>query len=91
MSRAKELVDYIRSGYKKDVPIIWMHGSRGNDFSSWLQELSDHYGGEAGGFYLLELGWRDHGVGAGGHPSVASHEANAETLLAFIKEKNLVK
>lgn len=91
VSRAKELIDYIRSGYKKDVPIIWMHGSRGNDFSSWLQELSDYYGGEEGGFYLLELGWRDHGVGAGGHPSVASHEANAETLLAFIKEKNLVK
>ena len=91
VSRSKELVDYIRSGYQKDVPIIWMHGSRGGDFANWLQELSEHYGGEAGGFYLLELGWRDHGVGAGGHPNVASHEANSETLLNFIKEKNLIK
>ena len=91
VSRAKELVDYIRSGYKTDVPIVWMHGSRGDDFNSWLQELSEYYGGEEGGFYLLELGWRDYGVGAGGHPNVASHEANAETLLSFIKEKNIVK
>lgn len=91
VSRAKELVDYIRKGYKTDVPIVWMHGSRGDDFNSWLQELSDYYGGEAGGFYLLELGWRDHGVGAGGHPNVASHEANAETLLTFIKDKNILK
>ena len=91
VSRAKELIDYIRSGYQKNVPIIWMHGSRGGDFNEWLKELSDYYGGEAGGFYLLELGWRDYGVGAGGHPNVASHEANAETLLNFIKEKNLVK
>ena len=91
VSRAKELVDYIRNGYKTDVPIIWMHGSRGGDFNTWLQEISDYYGGEAGGFYLLELGWRDHGVGAGGHPSVASHEANAETLLTFIKDKGIIK
>ena len=91
VSRAKELVDYIRNGYKSEGPIIWMHGSRGDDFNSWLQELSDYYGGEEGGFYLLELGWRDHGVGAGGHPSVASHEANAESLLSFIKEKNILK
>ena len=91
VSRAKELIDYIRSGYQKNVPIIWMHGSRGGDFNEWLKELSNYYGGEEGGFYLLELGWRDYGVGAGGHPNVASHEANAETLLNFIKEKNLVK
>ena len=91
VSRAKELIDYIRNGYGKDVPIIWMHGSRGNDFGNWLKEISDYYGGEAGGFYSLELGWRDHGVGAGGHPNVASHEANAESLLAFIKEKNIIK
>lgn len=91
ISRSKELVDYIRNGYKKDVPIIWMYGSRGNDFESWLNELSDFYGGEEGGFYLLQLGWRDYGVGAGGHPNVASHEANAETLLTFIKEKNIIK
>jgi hypothetical protein len=91
VSRAKELIDYIRNGYGKDVPIIWMHGSRGNDFGNWLKEISDYYGGEAGGFYSLELGWRDYGVGAGGHPNVASHEANAESLLAFIKEKNIIK
>ena len=91
VSRAKELIDYIRNGYGKDVPIIWMHGSRGNDFGNWLKEISDYCGGEAGGFYSLELGWRDHGAGAGGHPNVASHEANAESLLAFIKEKNIIK
>jgi hypothetical protein len=91
VSRAKELIDYIRNGYGKDVPIIWMHGSCGNDFGNWLKEISDYYGGEAGGFYSLELGWRDYGVGAGGHPNVASHEANAESLLAFIKEKNIIK
>lgn len=91
VSRAKELVDYIRKGYGKDVPIVWMHGSRGDDFKAWLEELSNAYGGEKGGFYLLELGWRDHGVGAGGHPSVASHKANADTLLSFLKDKKLVK
>ena len=91
VSRAKELIDYIRTGYNKDVPIIWMYGSRGGDFNDWLKELSDYYGGEEGGFYLLSLGWRDYGVGAGGHPNVASHEANSASLLAFIEEKKLLK
>lgn len=89
--RAKELVKYIRDGYKADLPIIWMHGSRRGDLSAWLRELSDYYGGEEGGFYLLSLGWRDHGVGAGGHPNVASHEANSEALLNFIKDKGIVR
>jgi hypothetical protein len=91
VTRAKELVDYIRNGYGEQVPIIWIYGSRGGDFDSWLQELSDYCGGEEGGFYLLTLNSREHGAGAGNHPSAASHEANAESLLAFIKEKNIVK
>lgn len=91
VSRAKELIDYIRKGYNKDVPIIWMHGSRGNDFGSWLEELSNYYGGEAGGFYLLQISSSPHGSGAGHHPNVASHEANAESLLTFIKDKNILK
>ena len=91
VSRAKELVDYIRSGYKKSVPIIWLHGSRGGDFINWLQELSDYYGGENGGFYLLGGSRNRFGDGAGRHPNVAWHEANAESLLNLIKEKNIVK
>ena len=91
VSRSKELVDYIREGYGKDVSIIWIHGSRGNDFNNWLKEISDYYGGEAGGFYLLQLSSSVHGSGAGHHPNVASHEANAESLINFIKEKNILK
>ena len=91
VSRAKELIDYIRQGYGKNVPIIWMHGSRGGDFNSWLEELSTYYGGEAGGFYLLQTKYSSHGSGAGHHPNVASHESDAEILLAFIKEKNILK
>ena len=91
VSRAKELVDYIRNGYKNNVPIIWMYGSRRKELREWLDELSEYYGGEEGNFYRLELGWNDHGFGAGWHPNVASHEANAKTLIEFIKDKKLVK
>ena len=91
VSRAKELVDYIRNGYKNNVPIIWMYGSRRKELREWLDELSEYYGGEEENFYRLELGWNDHGFGAGWHPNVASHEANAKTLIEFIKDKKLVK
>ena len=91
VTRAIELVDYIRNGYGEKVPIIWIYGSRGGDFDNWLKELSDHYGGEEGGFYLCKPDSGGHGSGAGNHPNLAWHEANAESLLSFIKEKNILE
>ena len=90
-NRAKDLINYIRSGYKKKMPVIWAYDPSECVDIEWMKEVLNSYGGESAGFYLLELEWRSIGAGAGGHPSAKAHEAHAELLVNLIKKHNLLK
>lgn len=82
-----ELVNYVRDGYGKDIPIIWIYDPK-EGMPRQIEEIAATFGGEDGGFYVLALA--QNSAGANGHPSVDSHEEAAETLVNFIKEKGLV-
>lgn len=91
IEKAYELIDYIRNGYKTEVPIIWAYDPGEQVPMGWLNEISDCSGGETSGFYLLELEWRSIQYGAGSHPGVKAHEAHAELVLDLIIEKGIIK
>lgn len=91
IKNGKELIDYIRNGYGKNMPIIWAYDPSEQVPDEWRLEVLNHYGGEAKGLYSLKLEWRSIGAGAGGHPSVKAHEKHAELLVDLIKKKNLLK
>ena len=90
VSKGKELIEYFREVYGKDVPIIWAYDP-GEGFPSKVKEIMNSFGGESAGYYTVALEWRDIGAGAGGHPSVAAYEAHAEILLNLITSKNILK
>ncbi len=85
-----KLVEDIRKGYNKNMPVIWAYDPD-EGVPHYIQEISDHFGGEANGFYILELEWQstDAYWGASGHPSVAAHEKHAQMIVDLIKEKNI--
>ncbi len=84
----KELVDYIRNGYGKNMPIIWAHDP-GEGRPEWIKEILNYYGGEAKGFYSVALPWSE--AGAGGHPSANEHQKHANIIYNLIKEKKILK
>ena len=88
VSKGKELVDYLRSSYGTNVPIIWAYDP-GEGFPDKVKEIMNSYGGEAKGYYTLSLGWSERG--AGGHPSANEHTKHANLLTDLIKSKNLLK
>ena len=84
----KELVDYIRKGYGKNMPIIWAHDP-GEGRPEWIKEILNYYGGEAKGFYSVALPWSE--AGAGGHPSANEHQKHANIIYNLINEKKILK
>ena len=86
-----KLVEDIRKGYNKNMPVIWAYDPD-EGVPHYIKKISDHFGGEASGFYILELEWQstDSYWGASGHPSVAAHEKHAQMIVDLIKEKNIL-
>ena len=84
----KELVDYIRNGYGKNMPIIWAHDP-GEGRPEWIKEILNYYGGEAKGFYSVALPWSE--AGAGGHPSANEHQKHANIIYNLINDKKILK
>lgn len=91
INRATELINYIQNGYNKKMPIIWAYDPSECVSISWMKEVLNNFGGEAKGYYLIELEWRSIGAGAGGHPGVKAHETHAKLICDLIKNKQLLK
>ena len=87
-----KLVEDIRKGYGKDMPVIWAYDPD-EGVPEYIKQISDHFGGEANGFYIIELEWQstDEYWGASGHPSVAAHEKHAQMIVDLIEEKQILK
>jgi lysophospholipase L1-like esterase len=88
VSKGKELVDYLRSSYGTNVPIIWAYDPK-EGFPDKVKEIMNSYGGEAKGYYTLSLGWSE--AGAGSHPSANEHAKHAKLLTDLVKNKNILK
>lgn len=88
VSKGKELINYFRTNYGTDVPIIWAYDP-GEGFPDKVKEIMNSFGGEAKGYYTLSLGWSERG--AGGHPSANEHAKHAKLLADLVKNKNILK
>lgn len=86
---AKQLIEYIRDAYGKDVPIVYTYGMMGSARSEWMIPLLESMGGESAGLYYVPLNYDQ--SGGGGHPTTAAHELAAEFLVDFITSKGLAK
>ena len=92
VSKGKELISFIREGYKKEMPIIWAYDPD-EGVPVYIQEILDYFGGEEKGLYILELEWhsKDELWGASGHPGIKAHELHADLLVELIKKKKILK
>ena len=88
ISHGKDLINFIKNGYKADMPIIWAYDP-GEGRPEWIKEILNSFGGEAAGFYMVELGWDE--AGAGGHPSANEHQKHANIIYNLIKSKKILK
>jgi hypothetical protein len=88
VSKGKELINYFRDNYGKDVPIIWAYDPN-EGFPDKVKEIVNSFGGESAGYYTLALPWSE--AGAGGHPSAKEHEKHAKLLVDLVMNKNIIK
>lgn len=88
VSKGKELIDYFRTNYGTDVPIIWAYDPN-EGFPDKVKEIINYYGGESAGYYTLALPWSE--AGAGGHPSANEHQKHAKLLVDLVISKNIIK
>ena len=86
--RGRDLINYIRNGYKKNMPIIWAYDP-GEGRPEWIKEILNEFGGEAKGFYTVALPWSE--AGAGGHPSANEHQKHANIVYDLITKKKILK
>ena len=91
VSKGKELVDKLKNGYGKVIPIIWAYDPGEQVPTSWMQEILDYYKSTYNGkTYMISLEWRSTGK-INGHPNVKGHEKNAKELVDLIVKNNLLK
>ena len=92
IQKGKDLINMIRKGYGKNMPIIWAYDPD-EGVPQYIKEVLDSFGGESSNLYMLELEWqsKDEYWGASGHPSEAAHKKHGELLANLIKSKNLLK
>lgn len=88
VTRGEELINYFRSSYGTDIPIIWAYDPN-EGFPDKVKEIMNSFGGESAGYYTLSLPWSE--AGAGGHPSANEHAKHATLLANLVKQKNLLK
>jgi hypothetical protein len=68
--------------------IVWVYGLKSSGYAPYVREQLNALGGEANGYYMLELP-QDTSAGAGS-PSIAGQSTAAEKLAAFIKTNDLL-
>ena len=91
VSKGKELVDTLKKGYGKAIPLIWAYDPGEQVNTSWMKEIVDYYKNTYGGqTYMISLEWRSKGK-VNGHPNVAGHQKNANEIVNLIKTNNILK
>ena len=86
---ALSLIQQIRSNYGEDIPIIWIWRVENTYYPTAMQSFIESQGGESQGLYLCKL--TNNKDGGNSHPSIEGHKTNANELVQFIKDKNILK
>ena len=85
----KDLVEFIRTSYGKNVPIVWVYGMMSDGCYQWAQSVLTQMGGEASGLYLFEL--IRNKEGGNGHPSLVAQDIASQQLTGFLTSKKIVE
>ncbi len=85
----KDLIEYIRKRYDRDIPIVWVYNMMGNGYFTHTKVAIDEMGGEKAGLYYVQM--TQNNGGGSGHPTGKAHAAAAERLVAFLKAKGLAE
>ena len=88
-TEVKYLINYVRTAYGQNVPVIWTYNMMGNGCFDWVKPVLAEMGGESAGLYYVELNQNQEG--GGGHPLASAHKTAANTLSSFIRTKNILK
>ena len=84
----KELIEFIRTSYGKNVPIVWTFNMMTDGRYQWAQSVLTEMGGEASGLYMCELVRNKEG--GNGHPSLVAQRIASQQLTGFLT-KNIVE
>ena len=85
----RSLISDKRAIHGESVNIVWIIGHMrplDSDVNAWLAEVFAELGNK--GLYIVET--EQNNDGGNSHPSYASHQQTAETLISFINEKELL-
>ena len=74
----KELINFIRTSYGTEVPIVWAHNMMGECKFAWTSAVLAEYDN----VYSVQL--NQNNAGGEGHPTVEAHAQAATTLSNFI-------
>lgn len=80
----KSLITFIRTAYKTDMPIIWVHNMMGDCRYEWTSAVLEEMGGEAAGLFALRMPANHNGTN--GHPALAGHKNAARRLVAELED-----
>lgn len=87
--KVKELINFVRTSYGKDIPIVWVYNMMNDGYFVNTKPVLDEMGGESSGLYYVSM--TSNNGGGSGHPSGEAQIAAGERLVAFMKYKGLVK
>ena len=86
----KNFILYVREAYGENMPIVWVRNVVALDqtYVTAIEQAISELGGESAGIYICVV--TANNAGAQGHPTAAAHAVNANELVAFLRQKNLV-
>lgn len=84
----RALIEYVRSSYGSEIPIVWAHNMMGSCRFEWTESVLEDMGGEDSGIYFVKLAQNN--AGGNSHPELSAHKIAAEELTRFIIDKNIL-
>lgn len=80
----RKLITFIRTTYKKDVPIVFVHNMMGECRFTWTDAVIQEFGGKSGSIYSVRMPANHNGTN--GHPNLSGHKNAARKLTEEVKE-----
>ena len=84
----KELIEFVRTSYGKDMPIVWVYGMMSDGRYQWVKSAMAEMGGESSGLYTFELVFNKEA--GNGHPSLVAHNIAAQQLTGFLNNNDII-
>lgn len=87
----KDFINFVRGAYGREIPILWVARFMriGEAYVGAIDRAIEALSGESAKIYRLDV--PTFAGGAQGHPDIEGHRTARDAIVAYIKEKNLLK